>query len=492
MKNSRHSKPGAYNVAGLAWACLQIGLIDLALVATTAVMLATMVSAAKLTIFCFHVVFVLLTFGAFFWKFRAFVWRAVFWVAVDTAVVLLAAVFGSLPYDELIEIPLLSTILVLVFMIARRRAEAQARLQEQDKAFLEAILGNMEDAVVACDARGRLAFSNPAARTIHGLPEGLPGGLPEELPLERWTDHYELRTETGATVDEADIPILRALRGERIKDEEFVISTKDNPARYLLVSGNRMQGSLEQTLGAIVVMRDITERKLAERRLREVQEDERERIARDLHDAVLQDLSWAMRKIEYDRKMGIVDLKNDLASEQVVPALRRAVQGVRNSIYDLLPRDASKRTFAELLESALDLNREISPEIEFEAVIGEFPHKLPQPASAEVMKIIQEALVNARRHSSASRVRVTLDTEGDQFVVCVEDDGRGLEPHTIPGLGMAGMRERAERLGGSVEIHSRELEGTQVCFSAARDLLIRSQQPQEKLSWVSGKQPASS
>ncbi|HEX2728961.1 MAG TPA: PAS domain-containing sensor histidine kinase, partial [Rubrobacteraceae bacterium] len=334
-------------------------------------------------------------------------------------------------------------------------------LKEQDEAFLGAVLENMEEGVVAAGPDGRLAFSNRAARTIHGLPE-------DEPPLERWTDYYELRTEGGDQVSGENAPIMRALRGEKIKDEEVLISPSNGPERYLLVSGNRMVSSLGRTLGAVVVMRDITERKRAEKRLIEVQEDERERIARDLHDAVLQDLSWAVRKIEYDRRTSSGDAAMVSTSEQVVAALRRAVQGVRNSIYDLRPREASKRSFAELLESVLEMNREISPEIEFESVVDGFPLKLPHPMGAEVLKVVQEALVNARRHSSASRVRIILRTEEDDLLVCVEDDGTGFEPEAAPGLGISGMRERAEKLGGGLEIQSHPAEGTRICLTIPR------------------------
>jgi PAS domain S-box-containing protein len=238
-----------------------LGLIDLALLIT-----AVMLFLGDLTVLCFHIIFVLLTFGAFFWKVRAFVWRAAFWVPVTTLGVLLDVLVGRIPSEELIELPLLSTILVGVFMIARRRAEVQTQLLEQDQAFLGAVLENMEEAVVACDADGKLAFSNSRSRLFHGLPD-------KDLPLGRWADHYSLYETAGdQPVGSDDVPIFRALRGDRIRDEEFLLRTSEGASRVLLVSGNRMTDAAGVPIGAVVVMRDVTGPNKTARELRESEE----------------------------------------------------------------------------------------------------------------------------------------------------------------------------------------------------------------------------
>jgi two-component system, sensor histidine kinase and response regulator len=94
-------------------------LIDVALIAIAILMLTT-----ELTVLLFHLIFVLLSIGAFYWKFRAFIVRATFWVTVATAEVLGAVLTDQTQPDELIEIPLLSIILATVFFIAQRRAKA--------------------------------------------------------------------------------------------------------------------------------------------------------------------------------------------------------------------------------------------------------------------------------------------------------------------------------------------------------------------------------
>jgi signal transduction histidine kinase len=82
----------------------------------------------------------------------------------------------------------------------------------------------------------------------------------------------------------------------------------------------------------------------------------------------------------------------------------------------------------------------------------------------EVLRIVQEALTNARRHSGASNIQVNLRTEEDGLVVEVTDDGRGFAPGAVPGVGSRSMRERAMGIGGNVEIESTAGQGTRVCL----------------------------
>ena len=105
-------------------------LIDLALVTTAVLMLVT-----EYTVLWFHIIFVWLAFGAFFWKFRGFALRVLIWVGLTAAVVFLAVQEGQTQSEELVEIPLLSFILVMVFLIASRRAQALAELEYQHNAL---------------------------------------------------------------------------------------------------------------------------------------------------------------------------------------------------------------------------------------------------------------------------------------------------------------------------------------------------------------------
>ena len=119
------------------------------------------------------------------------------------------------------------------------------------------------------------------------------------------------------------------------------------------------------------------------------------------------------------------------------------------------------------LESLVDLNRQMSPgtRISF-AVEDGFPTSLAGGNCVEVVRIIQEALTNARRHAEASNVTVTLGSDGESVRVKVEDDGEGFDLAASRGVGIVGMEERARALGGDLAIKSGE-KGTRIRISFA-------------------------
>jgi len=209
------------------------------------------------------------------------------------------------------------------------------------------------------------------------------------------------------------------------------------------------------------VQNDITERVRAEETLSEMRRVERRRIARDLHDIVLQDLSGALQSLRlmHLRAKGSgpwLDLGEELE------ALGRASSGLRSAIYDL--RREKERPFLESVESLVELSQRATPEREIRLVAEElFAKDLSGRASVELLRILQEALTNVRRHSAAKSVEVRLWTDDEAVLLEVADDGRGFDPGTASaGVGLSAMRERVEELGGEIEVSSRPGEGTKV------------------------------
>jgi len=209
------------------------------------------------------------------------------------------------------------------------------------------------------------------------------------------------------------------------------------------------------------VQNDVTERIRAEEILSEIRRAERRRIARDLHDIVLQDLSGALQSLRFAhlqaKKSRIsIDFQEELG------ALGRASSGLRNAIYDL--RHEKEQPFLESVEALVELNQQATPEREMRLVIEEgFPVSLPAKESVELLRILQEALANIRRHSAARNVEVGLRTDDEAIVIEVADDGRGFDPGSVrAGIGLSSMGERVEGLGGKIEVRSRPGEGTKV------------------------------
>jgi PAS domain S-box-containing protein len=212
------------------------------------------------------------------------------------------------------------------------------------------------------------------------------------------------------------------------------------------------------------VQNDVTERLRTEKARSEIRQAERRRIARDLHDIVLQDLSGALQSLRLVHlRSKNAGLELDLGEE--LEALGRASSGLRNAIYDL--RHEKERPFVESVEALVELNRQATPERKIRLVIsGEFYGRLTEEESVELLRVLQEALTNARRHSAARNVEVRLLTQDEECLIEVTDDGRGFDVASVPaGVGISGMRERVEGLGGTIEISSRPGKGTRVKLS---------------------------
>jgi PAS domain S-box-containing protein len=128
--------------------------------------------------------------------------------------------------------------------------------------FLEALLNNLSDGIVACDAAGTLTLFNAASQTFHGLPA-------HPLSLDRWADYYDLYEAEGSLrLAQEDIPLVRALRGEQVQGAKMQIVPKSGKPRVLIANGAPILHPDGHQLGAVVAMRDITEQEAAETALK--------------------------------------------------------------------------------------------------------------------------------------------------------------------------------------------------------------------------------
>lgn len=199
------------------------------------------------------------------------------------------------------------------------------------------------------------------------------------------------------------------------------------------------------------------------RRVREMSiDEERRRLARELHDGVAQPLAHIRLELEY---MADHDMPDPVGARQEARRLarvaERAALDVRSMIRGLNSFISSDGLVASLRSYLRDLNGLGGPVITFES---EAEVALPPEVEADAFRIAQEAVSNAIRHSRARRVRVSLESEESELVLEVEDDGTGVLGDATDGggLGLRAMRERASGIGADLDVNAVPGKGTTV------------------------------
>lgn len=340
----------------------------------------------------------------------------------------------------------------------RRRAEEALRSSRNE---LEIVLLGVADGITAQDPTGRLIYANEAAARLIGYPSV---GALLEAPTQDLMRDFELFDEAGRPLSPENLPGRRALRGEQPPETLIRFRVRDTgEERWSIIKAAPVFDEWGQVLLAVNIFRDVTERRRVEERLREVREAERTRMARDLHDGALQDLSYTLAELQVVRRIS-EDHSLDERLDAAVEALQRAARSLRDAVYDLRQEGVRERSFVRSVESIVGLNRQMNPGYEVEFVADEdFPENLPETVGRELLRILQEALTNVRRHAEADHVRVALEAGGEEIRIVVSDDGRGFDPEAEEsGIGLRSMRERAEVLDGELSVESEPDRGTRV------------------------------
>jgi len=190
------------------------------------------------------------------------------------------------------------------------------------------------------------------------------------------------------------------------------------------------------------------------------QEEERARIARDLHDEVNQSLTGLLLRLEAARKTAPPELADELAETRALA--NRAMEELLALARQLRPTALDDLGLKAALAGYVDeLGAQGNLEAAFESA-GDFTD-LPPEVQLVLYRVTQEALSNTLRHAEASNVAVTLLREPEQVQLQIADDGRGFSfEQAASGLGIAGMRERALLVNGDLQVTSRPAEGTRI------------------------------
>ena len=205
----------------------------------------------------------------------------------------------------------------------------------------------------------------------------------------------------------------------------------------------------------------------------EARVNERTRVARELHDTLLQSFQGAVFQFQAARKLLLRNTGN--AMQVVDEAIQAAEEGItegRTAIHDLRPEPAAQRGLPELLNAAgYELASAQQPDghrSTFGVVVEGRQRTLPPMLQDEVYRISREVIRNAFAHAAASHIEVEVRYDQDQLRVRIRDDGKGIDPKILEGggqsghWGISGMRERAQQIGSHLDFWSEMGAGTEV------------------------------
>jgi signal transduction histidine kinase len=187
--------------------------------------------------------------------------------------------------------------------------------------------------------------------------------------------------------------------------------------------------------------------------------EERTRLARELHDGLAQDLWFA--KLKHERLVPFVPEEQRPLAAEVTEALDSAIAEARQAVVTMRAEDDRDISLEELLARAVnDFAGRSGLRADFSA--ADLPPSLAPRTQVEVLRVLQEALTNVRKHADATVVRVNAEVGDGQLQLSVIDNGRGFRPGETSGdgVGMQGMKERARLLGGDLRVVSEPSAGT--------------------------------
>ncbi|HEY6304540.1 MAG TPA: PAS domain S-box protein [Terriglobales bacterium] len=256
-------------------------------------------------------------------------------------------------------------------------------------------------------------------------------------------------------------------------ETQYRLRRHDGEYRWVLDKGVPRFSGDNSFAGYIGSCIDITDRKLAEealsmvgRRLIEAQEQERSRIARELHDDINQRLALLANRIQESDQA--TSAHTDSSQKKELREIWRLTNEIATDIqYMSHQLHPSKLHYLGLAATARDLCHEFSRQhrIEVECVVQDLPPELDENISLALYRVVQESLRNVVKHSHAHHVKVDLSRQSNMFRLRVSDDGIGFNPEHVRGthgLGLISMRERLRAVGGEFSIWSKPSLGTQV------------------------------
>lgn len=265
---------------------------------------------------------------------------------------------------------------------------------------------------------------------------------------------------------------------ENLKEEKSQIEKQEEILRIKISDLNDHLAELEHVLKVVRENTKAIEEKevlleddeFFRKKILETQEMERQRIARELHDSIVQNLTSIVHKIEFCTKLMDMDtVRCKLELQTMSEMVKRIIEDMRQVIYDLRPMSLDDIGLDVTLEREAAKWRntgKVLVDYQTEGIIK----KLPPLTSLTVLRIVQEACNNTIKHSGAKNIKIILSYKKEKVKVEIEDNGCGFEVESIEhlyrddgsGFGISIMKERVYLLSGKINIESIIGEGTKI------------------------------
>ena len=346
--------------------------------------------------------------------------------------------------------------------------EATMQLRVSEERYRE-LFENANDAIWVHDLEGNIIAANKAS-------EKLTGYTVEELL-------QASKLNVSAFLSDEGLIMAKDIRRRLLKNEPVIqpyeqrIFRKDGTEAILMITTNLVtEGGRPVAFQHIA--RDVTEEKRMRenlqfylRQINRAQEEERKRIARELHDDTIQYMVVLARQLDElaSSSKGLSD-EERLHLENLRQQINSIMEGVRRLSHDLRPATLDRLGLLPALEW---LASQVPSGVSVEVKAYGTERRLPAEVELVLFRIAQEALSNVRRHSQATKAEVKVEFEDKKTRITVKDNGKGFDlPETMGDLvkagrlGLAGMQERIQLLNGSLKIESEPGRGTTVTVEA--------------------------
>jgi PAS domain S-box-containing protein len=410
--------------------------------------------------------------GKLFWVFNSYIYllgilnfAVLIWLAIRSpghrlavAIIVFGQIIARVGYtlDKLDAIgPGESVLLVIgVMLVAYSLALLRYHAIDPIAAARKAVLQQMNEGLFVLDLQGRIVDVNPMTASVLRINENSLRGkaLTEAMPI--------------------NAELIKQLENQETNPIEITLK-KDNSTRQYNLNMTKLKGRHDEFVGKLLLLHDITEQKRAQVQLLKQQRvlatlQERDRLARELHDGIGQILGYVSLQAQTALKWVRDGNKNKAESlmERILEVAKDAHADVRESILSLRTGSDPDWSFIPALKKYVDrfqINYGIQAELSIPDEI--IDNTFDPAAGVQLLRVIQEAMNNCRKHSGAHILKVVVELDGNKAFITVSDDGHGFDPDRVERegnghFGLAFMRERMEQIGGSLKIDSAPGGGT--------------------------------